>query len=180
MSTQPNPVLSVPPTADPGPYPPAPSNYVLPTEPGPSLSQMRGRLLSRVLMFLQEVMLEYEETLPDWRKTPEAVGLMNTVRSMLAAGEASMTPPPFTDRELEFIEQCLMEYEETHADWRREYFYDPWGVEFDDFRGFYLMMFTQQALGEDQTGTGIAPSNNGSGGTTANDNGILVPPPADR
>jgi hypothetical protein len=140
---------------------------------------MKGGLLSNVLMFLQEVMLEYEETLPDWRKTNESTDLMNTVRSMLATGEATMTAPAFNDQQLQFIEQSLMEYEETHADWRREYFYDPWGIEFDDFKGFYLMMFAQQALDDDETGTGVAPPSNGSGGTTANNNGIFTAPVAD-
>lgn len=61
-------------------------------------------MLSRILMFLQEVQLEYEETQPDWRKTYASVDLMNSVRAKAGSGEAALMPPIFAAQELAFME----------------------------------------------------------------------------
>jgi hypothetical protein len=70
-------------------------------------------------MFLQEVLLEYEETNPDWSNSGSEVLMMSDVRTKLAAAEAALVPPVFTEQESLWLQEMLLEYEETHADWRR-------------------------------------------------------------
>lgn len=101
---------------------------------------------------------------------------------MLGAAAATTTPP-FSSQQLEFLQQILAEYQMTHADWRRVWF-EGFDLEYldpdqPDWVDFYLMLFTDQALGENETGTGVGAPVAGSGGTTQNDGGIEVPPVAD-
>jgi hypothetical protein len=70
-------------------------------------------------MFLQEVLLEYEETNPDWSNSGSEVLMMDDVRTKLAVAEAALVPPVFTEQESLWLQEMLLEYEETHADWRR-------------------------------------------------------------
>ncbi len=178
MSSQPT--LFVPPVADPGSYPGTSglAGSSLPAPLGLSLAQMKGQLLSVVLMFLQEVLLEYEETATDWRTNDQDIALMLSVRAKLGASVGSNTPPAFTTQELEYIDAILVEYTETHNDWRRHYFYEPYGVEFDDFADFYLMLTAEQAVGDDEI-TGTTPPSGGSGSGSGSGSGISTPPPAD-
>lgn len=162
------PVITNPPVAD-------PTATTVPTPPpglnafqlGP-LSTLSGPLLSEVLMFLQEVLQEYETTLPDWKNSKENIALMLTVRAALGAAEAAMTPPTFTIEESQFLQETLWEYCETHWDWRRRFI--GWSGSYTDFD---LMLGVNASIGADQLPP-AAPTE-----PSEPDTGITSPPPAD-
>jgi hypothetical protein len=69
-------------------------------------------------MFLQEVLLQYEMTISDWRASPANEQMMLTVRGILAAAAATNTAPTFTEAQIMFIQETLVEYERDNVDWR--------------------------------------------------------------
>jgi hypothetical protein len=98
--------LSTPPIADPG----SPvGDYAAPTPQD---------TLSKNLMFLQEILLEYELTNPDWRSSDADVALMADLRAKMAAAEATLTSPTLTETESMWLQEILIEYEHRNLDWR--------------------------------------------------------------
>jgi hypothetical protein len=136
--------LSSPPVSDPTaqPYEQAASLALPPTYP-----------LSQLLIFLQQLLQEYEMTEPDWRSSQSDVNMMADVLSKLAAAEASQTNPIFNEAESLWLQEMLITYQETHADTSNTYYWRR-------IDAFNLMLYA-----ESQVETNFAPA------------APLVPPP---
>jgi len=83
------------------------------------ITELSGDSLSRILLYLQEVTLEYEQTIPDWRSSDIDIDLMNSVRAKLAAAESLLVPPTFTEQESLFLQSILIEFQRIKSDWLR-------------------------------------------------------------
>lgn len=88
-------------------------------------------------MFLQEILLEYEMTIPDWRSSPSNEQLMLTIRAMLASSEAAGTVPVFTSAEIMFLQEILLEFRQRSPDWENR------------LSDFNLMLYAEQEAGTD-------------------------------
>ena len=171
LEMPPPPIISEPPAVGPNDAllsTPIPANDV----PILALNQATGPLLSKMLLFLQAVMEEYEITMTDWKQNPTEMASMLEIRAKLGAAEAAQTPPALTNIESEFLQAILLEYQETHTDWRRFVRSDdlyPWAlVDFD------LMISTTAAVGANMLPPIVLPAPSGS-----DEHGIFVPPQAD-
>jgi hypothetical protein len=111
-------------------------------------------------MFLQEMLLQYEMTFPDWRNSPQSEAMLLEIRQKLATAEATQVPPSFVPAEILFIQETLLEYESDRTDWA------------NTLADFNLMQYTMEAVE-----TGLPSSDTYILGGT--DIGIVSPPVAD-
>ncbi len=129
-------IISSPPTSDP---------EAQPYEQSASLAEPATYSLSELLIFLQQLLLEYEMTEPDWRSSQSDINMMADVRAKLAASEATQTKPVFTEAESLWLQEMLITFQQTHPDTSNTYYWRR-------INAFNLMVFA-----ENQVETNFAP-----------------------
>jgi hypothetical protein len=146
--------LSSPPIADP---------VDDPLEVASAVPAIQSYSKTQQLMFLESILQEYKLTISNWMASPQNVILMNDVLSKIGVAESAQVFPSFNEQESIWLQETLLNYEQTNWDWRRR------------LPDFNLMLYVQ-AQTEDGFATSTPPSPPAQGEAT---NEGMTPPPMD-